>query len=136
MSDNGTRSDLQPADTSAPAIYVVDDQEMVVMVVQELLKLQNLTSRAFRDPHEALQAFTDADPKPQLLLTDYAMEQMNGMELIERCKQIDPNLKTILYSGSVGVEIMEDYSTKPDRFIGKPFKPTALIAMVNEMLGR
>jgi CheY-like chemotaxis protein len=135
MSDDGMADNPQTGG-AAPLIYVVDDQEMVVMVVQELLKLQNFPTRAFQDPQEALQAFVEADPKPQLLLTDYVMEQMNGMELIDRCKQIDPNLKTILYSGSVGSEIMEDYGAKPDRFLGKPFKPTVLIAMVNEVLGR
>jgi len=135
MTDDGTVGGPQGG-SAAPLIYVVDDQEMVVMVVQELLKLQNIPTRAFQDPEEALQAFAEADPKPQLLLTDYVMEQMNGMELIDRCKQIDPNLKTILYSGSVGSEIMEGYGTKPDRFLGKPFKPTVLIAMVNEVLGR
>ena len=106
------------------------------MVVEEFLKLQNLNTRTFLDPEAALQAFTEANPKPQLLLTDFVMEEMNGMELIDRCKQIDPALKTILYSGSVGTEIMDDYQTKPDRFLGKPFKPTALIAMVNAVLGR
>ena len=135
MTEDGTGGNPQNGGT-APLIYVVDDQEMVVMVVMELLKLQNFPTRTFQDPQEALQAFAEANPRPQLLLTDYVMEQMNGMELIDRCKKIDPNLKTILYSGSVGTEIIEDYGTKPDRFLGKPFKPTVLIAMVNEVLGR
>jgi len=135
MSD-GTPADRHAGETAAPLVYVVDDQEMVLMVVEEFLKLQNLNTRTFQDPEVALQAFTEANPKPQLLLTDFVMEEMNGMELIDRCKRIDPALKTILYSGSVGAEIMDEYQTKPDRFLGKPFKPTALIAMVNEVLGR
>lgn len=117
-------------------MFVVDDQDMVLMVVNELLKIHRVKTRTFLDPAQALEAFAEADTKPQLLLTDFVMQGMNGMELIERCKQLDPSLKTILYSGSVGMEIVQDYAIKPDRFLGKPFQPTALISVVDEMLGR
>ena len=104
------------------------------MVVEELLKLQKIRPRCFQNPEEALEAFVEANPKPKVLLTDYVMEQMTGLELIEQCKKADPTVKTILYSGSVGPEIMQDARVKPDRFLGKPFKPSALITLVKETL--
>jgi len=64
------------------------------------------------------------------------MSPYNGMELIERCKRVHPALKTILYSGNVGEEIMQYYSIKPDGFVSKPFLPKTLVAVVNSVLGR
>ena len=64
------------------------------------------------------------------------MSPINGMELIERCKRVLPSLKTILYSGNVGEEIMQYYSTKPDGFLSKPFLPRTLVSVVNSVLRR
>ena len=115
-------------------IYVVDDERLVAEVVEAVLRLHRYKIRLFDNPEVALQAFMDADPKPDLLFTDYVMGEMNGLELIERCKKVHPKVKTILYSGSVGQEIWADHETKPDNFINKPFQPKALLEIVRKVL--
>lgn len=117
-------------------VYVVDDESMIGEVVEVILKLKGFKPKYFIDPEMALQALVNDEPKPELLLTDFLMSPINGMELIERCKQIQPDLKTILYSGNVGEEIMQHYSIKPDGFICKPFLPKTLVAVVKSVLGR
>lgn len=115
-------------------IYVVDDESMIGEVVEVILKLKGFQPRFFTDPELALQSLINDEPKPDLLLTDFLMSPINGMELIERSKKALPNLKTILYSGNVGEEIMQYYSAKPDGFISKPFLPKTLVAVVNSVL--
>jgi two-component system response regulator ChvI len=117
-------------------IFVVDDESMIGEVVEVILKLKGFRPRFFTDPELALQALIEEESKPDLLLTDFLMNPMNGMELIERCKRVQPTLKTILYSGNVGEEIIQYYSVKPDGFISKPFMPTTLVATVTSVLGR
>lgn len=117
-------------------VYVVDDESMIGEVVEVILKLKGFKPRFFTDPELALRTMTEEEPKPDLLLADFLMSPMNGMELIERAKRVCPSLKTILYSGNVGEEITHYYSVKPDGFVSKPFLPKTLVAMVKSVLDR
>jgi CheY-like chemotaxis protein len=138
------QSSIQDATAAEPAavlpqggalIYVVDDEPMVGELVATVLEMAGFQTKHFTHPAEALKAFTAANPRPALLMTDFVMPSLNGMELIERCKQPQPSLKTILYSGNVGAEIMQRYQVKPDFFIRKPFQPQNLIDNVCSVLG-
>ena len=138
---DSNRHSSSAAQSAAPEIgeilvYVVDDESMIGEVVEVILKLKGFRPRFFTNPETALQALIQEEPKPDLLLTDFLMSPINGMELIERCKRVRPDLKTILYSGNVGAEIMEYYSVKPDGFVSKPFLPKTLVGIVKSVLGR
>jgi len=131
----------EPNNESRPAaskpsllIYVVDDEPMVGDVVQAILNMGGYRSTCFQDPLQALQSLAEASPKPDLLLTDFQMPRMTGRELIQRCKEILPDLKTILYSGNVQEETVSLYKIKPDRFLRKPFTPKTLIDLVNSVV--
>ena len=63
------------------------------------------------------------------------MPQMTGRELIQKCKQVDPELKTILYSGNVQEDTVAFYPARPDSFLRKPFTPKTLIELVKSVLG-
>ncbi len=127
-----------PASESSPErraiIYVVDDEAMIGEMVEFVLKAAGYETTFFQDPEQAYVALCQADLKPDLLLTDFRMGPINGMELIERCRQIQPRLKAILISGNVGPEITQYYSAKPDGFLSKPFLPKALVETVESVL--
>jgi CheY-like chemotaxis protein len=125
------RKSAKPAEIS---IYVVDDEPMMGEVVEAILQLEGYHTRIFSDPEEALLALAATRTKPQLLLTDFVMPAMNGMELIEQAKRIQPDLKSILFSGNFGQDIMRYYPVKPDKFISKPFQPKALMALIKTVL--
>ena len=126
---------VEPAASRDILIYVVDDESMIGEVVEVILKLKGFQPRFFTDPEAAYQSIVSEEPKPDLLLTDFLMSPINGMELIERCKRVQPELKTILYSGNVGDEILAYYSVKPDAFMSKPFLPKTLVTTVQSVLG-
>ena len=115
-------------------IFVVDDEPMIGEIVSSILDLEGYRSAVFTDPRKALEAFTQANPKPELLMTDYVMGSMNGMELIHRCRTLAPRLKTILYSGNVTEDITSIYVFKPDAFLEKPFLPKTLLDLVHSVL--
>lgn len=127
-----------PASESSPErraiIYVVDDEAMIGEMVEFVLKAAGYETIFFLDPEQAYEALGEADLKPDLLLTDFRMSSINGMELIERCRQIQPGLRAILISGNVGPEITQYYSAKPDGFLSKPFLPKALVETVRSVL--
>jgi two-component system cell cycle sensor histidine kinase/response regulator CckA len=117
-----------------PLIYVVDDEPMIGEVVEAILQLEGYRTRVFTSPDQAMLCVQKKEDDPALLLTDFVMPGLNGMELIEHCKKVKPNLKTILFSGNFGQDIMNYYPVKPDRFLSKPFQPKILTDLVKAVL--
>jgi DNA-binding NtrC family response regulator len=117
-----------------PLIYLVDDQPMLLDLAEVSLQAEGYALKKFQHPEAALESFRKAKTKPALLITDYAMGKMNGLELMEKCKQLHPNLKTILMSGTTGAEIVLESAVKVDRFLGKPYQPANLSELVRRVL--
>ncbi len=118
----------------SPLIYVADDEVMLLELAESVLRSQGYAVRTFQVPEDALSAFLTAKPKPDLLLTDYAMGTMNGLELIEKCVAAEPNLKTIMVSGTVSKDIMNGAAVKADDFLSKPYRVDDLIRSVHGLL--
>jgi DNA-binding NtrC family response regulator len=123
-----------PGKVDANLVYVVDDEPMIGEVVQTILKREGYRAKFFNDPERALQSLGAEEKKPALLLTDYLMTPFNGIELIERCKRVQPELKTILYSGNAREDITAQCAVQPDAFLRKPFMPKTLTGLVRVVL--
>ncbi|MDB6022070.1 MAG: multi-sensor hybrid histidine kinase [Pedosphaera sp.] len=126
----------QAAKNSGPLIYVVDDEPMLLELATVILEPQGYLIKTFRDPELALQAFSAARPRPALLITDYAMHSMNGMQLIVKFRELEPHQKILLVSGTVGEEIFHGATTRPDYFLAKPYQADELTDTVKELLAR
>jgi DNA-binding NtrC family response regulator len=111
-------------------IYVVDDEVMLLELATIILEPLGFTVETFGDPNSALAAFTAAQPRPLLLITDYAMHHMNGMALIAACRILEPHQKTLLISGTVTEDIFRDSPCKPDAYVAKPYHARQLIEVV------
>lgn len=115
-------------------IYLVDDQPLLLEYAESSLQAEGYSFQKFHEPEEALRAFLLAQNKPDLLISDFAMERMNGMELIEKCKRAHPSLKTIMVSGTAGAEILHQSPVKIDEFLAKPYPPATLVDLVRRVL--
>ena len=122
------------SDREKPLIYLVDDQPLLLEYAEASLQAEGYSFRKFDNPEKALETFLRAQPKPALLISDFAMERMNGMELIEQCKRAYPALKTIIVSGTAGVEIIDQAPVKIDRFLAKPYPAATLLELVRRVL--
>ena len=117
-----------------PLIYLVDDEPTLLDLAEISLQGDDYEVKKFEDPEIALKAFLKARTKPVLLITDYAMGKIDGLELIERCKEVKPDLKTIMISGTANAEILLDATVQVDRFLGKPYQPQNLAELVRRIL--
>jgi CheY-like chemotaxis protein len=116
-------------------IYVVDDEPMLLELALVILEPVGYIIETFRAPETALRAFRTADPPPDLIITDYAMHPMTGLDLAEACRKIRPGQKVLLVSGTVGSDILRGAPVRPDRFLVKPYQAKQLIDMVEAVLG-
>lgn len=132
-------SDSQPA-SSVPSnpppslVFIVDDEPMIGTIVELTLEMHGYQTKVFKDPATALEAFLSAEAKPDLLITDFNMPGMTGIELIRDCRAAHPQLKTILCSGTVDEAFLKSFVPQPDRFIAKPFFPQDLLTVVKALL--
>ncbi len=86
----GFRGNVTQFDNSKKDLLVViiDDQTTGRAILQSLVRKisTHVRCRSFSDPHEALAACTDRPP--DLLITDYRMPIMNGVEVIRQFRSI------------------------------------------------
>jgi CheY-like chemotaxis protein len=132
---NETNSNrLGAAKHSRGEIYVVDDEPMLLELASVILEPLGYRIKTFRSPEAAINDFKAAQPRPVLVITDYAMHTMNGLDLIEACRRIRPTQKILLLSGTVGPDVFEGTSTRPDNFLAKPYQAKQLVDLVKSML--
>jgi len=124
----------KPGKGTPVSIYVVDDEPMLLELALVILLPLGYAVKTFRDPQTALEEFSSARPQPALIITDYAMHSMNGMALMEACRRIRPGQKILMVSGTVDETIYRNSTTKPDRFLAKPYQAKQLVDLVEELL--
>jgi CheY-like chemotaxis protein len=116
-------------------ILVADDESHILHVVS--LKLRNAGFRVItaRDGQEALELAQQE--KPDLVITDYHMPQLSGLELCQKLKH-DPGTSSIptimLTARGYHLEPHDTEQSGILRMLSKPFSPRALLATVNEVL--
>jgi CheY-like chemotaxis protein len=119
---------------SRPTIFVVDDEPMLLDLAAAILQPLGYDVLTFRDPKVALAEFPTA--KPAVVVTDYAMGEMNGMDLVRECKRVNPQQKILLLSGTVDERIYADATAKPDIFLAKPYQVSNFIESVKKLAAR
>jgi CheY-like chemotaxis protein len=119
------------AANSRVTIFVVDDEQMLLDLAVAILQPLGFDVRTYNDPRKALKEFSTI--KPAVIITDYAMGGMTGLDLVRECKRVNPQQKMILLSGTVGEEIYADQSVKPDRFLVKPYPIHELVETIQAL---
>lgn len=125
---------MDASDNAKMLIYVVDDEPMLLELAATVLQPSGYQVKTFIDPAAALKAFAAAPVRPDLIITDYAMHSMNGLELLRECKRIYPQQKTLLVSGTVDEAIYNHGPVRPDRFLAKPYQSKQLLELVAAVL--
>lgn len=129
-----TTNSSEKARNAKTLIYVVDDEPMLLELASVILEPLGYQLKTFRDPDLALQAYVHSSPRPDLLITDYAMHEMNGLALMEACRKLQPRQKVLLISGTVDESIYQHSKVRPDRFLAKPYQARQLVESVRELL--
>lgn len=117
-----------------PRIFVVDDEPVLLELAEQILSNIRADVRTFSNPEVALQTYTNAEKHPDLIITDFAMHEMDGLDLIRACRRLNPKQKILLISGTVDESVFAGTGLKPDGFLAKPYQPAALTNVVQKLL--
>jgi len=122
-------------DTNTKTILVADDESHILHVVSLKLRNAGFTVVTARDGQEALE-LAQAE-RPHLLITDYHMPQLSGLELCRRLKQdaATSGIPAIMLTArGYNLEPGDTEESGILRMLSKPFSPRQLLTTVNEVL--
>jgi signal transduction histidine kinase len=118
---NSHRSDVI-ASQRAAQILLCDDDPDVRGILGEVLQTEGYVLHLANGPSATLRILEGA-AEIDLLIVDYALPEMNGLELIREACRRRPSLKTLLITGDVGA-LSGGISSVP--LLPKPFGPAEL----------
>ncbi|HEX3232749.1 MAG TPA: response regulator [Gemmatimonadales bacterium] len=120
----------------APTVLVVDDELTPRSIICRMVRGMGYQVRTARNGREALRYLKQHPGEVHLVLTDVIMPYMDGGELAERARDLDPSLKLILMSGYPRGEIADLLGAYPELpFLEKPVAFGRLYELLGELLG-
>jgi len=116
-------------------ILIVDDEAMVTKTLGMLLGLEGFSNVvSYNDPNEALLYLKDNET--DLIISDFIMPQMNGIDFLENAKKLQKEVSTILLTGYADKEnaIRAINEIGIFKYIEKPWDNTNLIINIKNAL--
>lgn len=107
-------------------VFIVDDEEPIRRALRLLLQAEDVAVRTFACARDAIAALETE--RPDCLLTDYHMPDMNGAELIREVRRRHPSMPLLMMTGTddLGhIEIEEGV-----HLLQKPFDAGALARLL------
>ncbi len=137
------REDEETIDSEVLSLYgeesilIVEDEEDVREMAVQVLELYDYQVEFALDGVDALKKSMGRDKPFDLVITDMVMPNMGGMDLVQRLREIWPDLKVLLMSGypSDMVEHEIKLSAKTD-FLQKPFHTEELLKRIRSILDK
>ncbi|MFK7791450.1 MAG: sigma-54-dependent transcriptional regulator [Devosiaceae bacterium] len=120
---------------SAETILFVDDEEHLRLAVEQSLQLADMDVQCLADGEAALAQVSRTFAG--VLVTDIRMEGLDGLSLMRRCLDIDPEFPVILVTGHGDVDLaVQSMRDGAYDFVEKPFAPSRLVDSVRRALDK
>jgi len=117
----------------ASCILVVDDEEDIRATVKELLEacVEGARVRTAESGKDGLDVLRQEAGGVDLIITDYRMPGMDGMEFLRQAGQVSPNTPSFMVTA-----FDMDSKTTPNgsRILHKPLQPDTFVGMVEAAL--
>ena len=119
-------------------ILLVDDEKDILQLFTEYLSSNGFNIVSFQNPKAALNYFYQNESNCSIVITDYKMPQMSGIDLIKKIREKDINckIKTIIISAFIKDNFPYDksYITMIDKILEKPVYLDRLKNEVQELI--
>ena len=119
----------------AKKILICDDAAFMRMMIKDILTKNgyNVVGEA-ENGAKAVEKYNDA--KPDLVLMDITMPEMDGIQALKKIKEADANAKVVMCS-AMGQQAMviEAIQSGAKDFIVKPFQAERVLEAVKKVIG-
>ncbi|MDP2017444.1 ATP-binding protein [Hydrogenophaga sp.] len=89
-------------------ILYIDDEELMILMVDRLLHRAGYRVTAVQDPHAALEAFKQDPYRYDLVLSDFNMPDMSGLQVARAVGLLRPELPVVIISGDISEELHDE----------------------------
>lgn len=116
----------------APLVVCVDDDPSVTRTLLRTLRHEPLSPMGTTEPEEALAWVLEHDVA--VLVSDYNMPSMNGVQLAARVRELRPATVRILVTGSLDLPTALASINEGEvfRFVPKPFQPEQVARAIRD----
>lgn len=120
-------------------ILIVEDEPELQKFFQQILIMEGYDSRIAEDGIKGYEEYYRF--KPDLILCDVVMPRMNGLELVEKIRKMNPRIKVIYMSGFFDITLLKGrFDEEVTRYgyhtLAKPFKATELLVLIKDYLNK
>lgn len=113
-------------------ILLVEDDRTIREAIEVIVRQEGHTVHSYRTAEEALER---AEDEPDLLITDYKLPGMNGVELVRRFKTRYPSSAAIVITAFGSIDLAVDaVKNGASDFLAKPFSPDELVLKLQASL--
>ena len=119
-------------------VMVIDDSSTIRIAEKKILLSEQFEVAMESDgAMDALNKLRDAADKPDIIMIDFEMPQMNGIDLLKRIRALTIDSKIIVVTSyaNKGV-LMEFLKLKVDGYVVKPVQRQTVIEHLAKVLGR
>ena len=123
-------------DHARGSVLVVDDEPTIAEVVSRYLERAGYRTRIAADGVQAIEAA--ADQRPDLVVLDLMLPRIDGLEVMRRLREQDPDRIAVILLTAKGEESDRVIGLRlgADDYVVKPFSPAELVARVDAVLRR
>jgi two-component system cell cycle sensor histidine kinase/response regulator CckA len=116
-------------------VLLVDDEDVVADVGDQMLRKLGYEVLVARSGKEAIEYYEPKRDQIDMVILDMIMPDMNGGEVYDRIKEINPHAKILLSSGySIDGQAADILELGFDGFIQKPFSMEVLSRRIRKVL--
>lgn len=129
--------DINGSGAGEPVIAIVDDEEMVITSVKAFLNLETeYTVHGFTEPETAA-SFLETHPV-DVVVSDYLMPKMNGIQLLGRAKDLQPEAARVLLTGHADKQsaIQAINEVGLFQYLEKPWDNAQLLLVIQSAIER
>ena len=117
-----------------PTIMVVDDAAFMRMRCKKLLTQSGYDVVEANTGAQAVEMYRES--RPDMVLLDITMPDMDGLAALKEIKKIDPDAKVAMVTAMGQQSIVTDaLKAGAQDFVIKPFEPDRVLAAVRKILG-
>ncbi len=111
-------------------VVVIDDDEIMRLSCEQILIKAGYKVETFGNGHDGIERIRIA--RPPLLVVDIKMPELDGFEVINLVRQIDPDLVIVVITGYATIETAVDaMKAGAYDFLPKPFTPSELRLIID-----
>lgn len=112
-------------------ICIIDDEVVVCKRLQQFLGKAGYSIETFVDSQSAIDRINEK--RFDIVVTDIRMDNIDGMEVLDRVLKKQEQTKVIMITGYATIEIAREAEAKGAfGFISKPFRPQDLMEVIEQ----